>query len=104
MICILEIVAGPALGERFRVRQDQQLQIGRHSTADVSIPSDLKMSRHHLILEGSSECFRVRDIGSANGTYVNQSRVSNVELCAGDNIQAGSTVLSVSILDEADEH
>lgn len=63
------------------------------------------MSRRHLILEGTASAFRVRDVGSANGTYVNNAQITTVELCSGDRIRAGETTFDVSVLeDDANPH
>jgi pSer/pThr/pTyr-binding forkhead associated (FHA) protein len=97
MICVLDVIEGPASGKRIWLRENQVLELGRISTADLSIPADSHMSRRHLMLESSPHGFRVRDVGSSNGTFVNNARVSAVELKTGDMIRAGMTVLSVSI-------
>lgn len=102
MICVLDVIEGPASGKRIWLRENQVLQIGRVSTADFSIPADAHMSRRHLMLESSPDGFRVRDVGSSNGTFVNNARISIVELKSGDMIRAGMTVLSVSIKNNGD--
>ncbi len=100
MICVLDVTSGPARGRRFWLRSNQQVEIGRISTADFSVPADPHMSRRHLILEGTPSAFRVRDVGSANGTYVNNAQITSVELCSGDRIRAGETTFDVSVLDD----
>ncbi len=100
MICVLDVTSGPARGKRFWLRTLQQVEIGRISSADFPIPADPHMSRRHLILEGTVSAFRVRDVGSANGTYVNNAKISTVELCSGDRIRAGETTFEVSVLDD----
>ena len=35
--------------------------------------------------------FRVNDLGSRNGTYVNDKQIASVELVDGDNIRLGRT-------------
>ena len=102
MICVLDVIEGPASGKRIWLRENQILELGRVSTADFSIPADSHMSRRHLMLESSPNGFRVRDVGSSNGTFVNNARVSAVELKSGDMIRAGMTVLSVSIKNDGD--
>jgi len=97
MICVLEIIDGPARGKRIWLKEDQSLEVGRVSTADFSIPSDSRMSRRHMLFEAIMNGFRVRDVGSANGTFVNNRKISVMELQNGDIVRAGMTVLSVSI-------
>ncbi len=100
MICVLDVTSGPARGKRFWLRTHQQVEIGRISSADFAVPADPHMSRRHLILEGTVSAFRVRDVGSANGTFVNNAKITSVELCTGDRIRAGETVFDVSVLDD----
>ena len=102
MICVLDVTQGPARGRRFWIRTNESVQIGRISTADFSVPTDRHMSRHHLILEGRDGTFRVRDVGSANGTFVNDARVTIIELCNGDRIKAGESIFEVSVLSDED--
>ncbi len=97
MICILRVVEGPATGMKCWLKSDQRITIGRLSTSDFGIAADQHMSRTHLIVEGSEAGFRVRDAGSSNGTYVNDSRITILELCAGDRIRAGTTTFQVDI-------
>jgi pSer/pThr/pTyr-binding forkhead associated (FHA) protein len=98
MICVIDVVAGPAKGKRVWIREDGQLQIGRHSAAELSIPSDPHLSRRHVLIEGTSGKFRARDLGSANGTFVNRAEITATELFDGDQIQAGTTMLAVAFL------
>lgn len=97
MICLLNVVAGPATGTKRRLTHGQRLTIGRLSNSDFSIAADLHMSRKHLIIEGLADAFRVRDVGSSNGTFVNDFSVSVIELCDGDFIRAGTTVFQVTL-------
>ncbi|WP_181719646.1 FHA domain-containing protein [Nocardia gipuzkoensis] len=66
-----------------------KLRIGRAADNDIVVP-DLMVSRHHaevqVIAEGS---YRVVDLGSHNGTYVNGSRVDTADLAESDLIGMG---------------
>ncbi len=96
MICILRVIDGPAAGMQCWLKHDQRLTIGRLSTSDFSVPSDSHMSRNHLIVEGLEKAFRLRDVGSSNGTFVNGLPISVVELCNGDHIKAGLSIFEVA--------
>ncbi len=100
MICILNVTTGPARGKRIWLRANQKMSIGRLSTIDFSIPTDPYMSREHFVVEGNANFFRLRDVGSANGTFVNESKINVVHLCDGDCIRAGSSTLTVSVVNE----
>ncbi len=103
MICVFDVIEGPARGKRFWLRENQRIAVGRISTADFSVPADPHMSRHHLIFEANLQVVRVRDVGSANGTFVNNSRINNLELCPGDRVRAGSTTFEISVLADNDD-
>lgn len=63
-------------------------RIGRGSDNDLIFNSRL-VSRRHALVETDGTGFRLRDLGSSNGTWVNGVRVSAVELRDGDDIQVG---------------
>ena len=96
MICVIEVVGGPAKGKRVWIRDTEQLEVGRHSSVSLSIPSDPHLSRRHLLIEGVDGKFRARDLGSANGTLLNRAAIQAVELFDGDLLQVGNTLLSLS--------
>ncbi|MFB9068418.1 FHA domain-containing protein [Pseudofulvimonas gallinarii] len=62
-----------------------RLTIGRGSDCDLVI-DEAEMSRHHAVIESTSAGIRLRDLGSANGTFVNGAWVHNAELKVGDQI------------------
>jgi adenylate cyclase len=64
--------------------------IGRSSTCDLML-QDSKVSRKHVVINRQAgDEFWLSDLGSANGTYVNQLRVSQpVRLRPGDEIRIG---------------
>jgi pSer/pThr/pTyr-binding forkhead associated (FHA) protein len=67
------------------------ITVGRAATSDIVL-RDGKASRAHARFEcGPGGCFVV-DLGSANGTRVNGSRVERVRLQTGDSIQIGDTL------------
>ncbi|MEX2185329.1 MAG: EAL domain-containing protein [Pirellulales bacterium] len=57
--------------------------IGRQEAADHSINST-RVSREHCRISRSSKGFKIRDLGSTNGTYVNGERIDEVPLHDGD--------------------
>ncbi len=61
------------------------------------LPEDRFFSRNHCLLEiAPPRCF-LRDLGSTNGTFVNNERVREAFLKDGDRIQGGETVLLVEV-------
>ncbi|MEM8933163.1 MAG: GGDEF domain-containing protein [Acidobacteriota bacterium] len=89
------------LGTRFRLLPHSSLEIGRSSTADISMPGIRSLSRRHVRLEHLGPVVRIEDLGSTNGTYVNEHRLSAAQrLRSGDRFQAGA--LHFKFLHEAD--
>ena len=68
--------------------------LGRARDADLSL-RDPKVSRDHARLEPTSTGWRIRDLGSAGGTFVNGVRVESAELAAGQTIRVGDTELTL---------
>ena len=54
---------------------------------------DNEVSREHAELIHEGETYRLRDLGSSNGTHVNGQRIDECLLGSGDQIQLGSTLL-----------
>ena len=70
--------------------------IGRAENCDLRIPL-LAVSRQHceLLLKGGD--LLVRDLASSNGTYVNNQRVNEAALTAGDCLVVGPIIFTVQI-------
>jgi pSer/pThr/pTyr-binding forkhead associated (FHA) protein len=60
--------------------------IGRAAECDISVPAD-EMSRRHAMLKPTPEGLSVEDLGSANGTFVNDKRVQQGFLAPGDELR-----------------
>ncbi|MCO5165773.1 MAG: ATP-binding protein [Planctomycetes bacterium] len=78
------IVRSSALGaDRVILLHDERLSVGRGTDQDLCIP-DRKISSAHALLEPIQGGYRIRDLGSTNGTYVNGELVQGVRLLAAD--------------------
>lgn len=92
----LLVVNGPQgyAGKAYPVQTAKPTVIGRDPQADVPIPSE-RISRRHCQLEPSEDgLFVVADLGSSNGTLVNQERIQGRKvLLGGEYIQVGDVLL-----------
>jgi len=71
-----------------------RVTIGRSTSSDVTV-ADATVSRLHAVLERYPGGWSVRDVGSANGTFVNGARVlGETRLQPGDEITVGVARLS----------
>jgi pSer/pThr/pTyr-binding forkhead associated (FHA) protein len=71
------------------------LTIGRHSSCDIALPWDSRVSRTHAVLERLGQAWTIIDDGlSRNGTYLNAVRLTTRKrLVDGDTLRVGATVL-----------
>lgn len=90
---ILEIVEGAEAGRILQV--GGEIELGR----DPSLPepiNDEQVSRRHVRLRPEGDGARVEDVGSSNGTYVNDQPIGGgVTMAPGDRIRIGLTVLEL---------
>lgn len=69
----------------------QRLTIGRLESNDLVFSQDVTVSRNHAILERFDNGWRVRDLRSSNGTFVNGIRVATtMRVNPGDRVGLGS--------------
>ena len=71
------------------------ITVGRSSQADLLIP-DERVSRIHCGLRSEGGSFIIKDLGSTNGTWVNDRRIQEARLKLGDSIRVGQTILELS--------
>ncbi|MCA8924304.1 MAG: FHA domain-containing protein [Planctomycetes bacterium] len=87
----LEVVHGPPelLGSAFSLSTGRPTVIGRDEATEVHVNSD-RVSRRHCQIIYRNGTFGVEDLGSSNGTLINQRRVVGFQpLAGGEYIQAG---------------
>ena len=96
------MLSGDQLGSIHPLDKSRML-LGRDPSADLQIV-DEGVSRRHATLQWTQDlcCFVLADLGSSNGTYVNDQRLSAPRILAkGDKIRLGkSTVLRLAFANE----
>ncbi len=70
--------------------------IGRTVSCDLRVPLS-SVSRQHCEIRIDNDELVLRDLGSSNGTFVNQARVQEATLQAGDEITIGPVVFTMTI-------
>lgn len=78
-------LAGQEFPIRSRSNQDV-IKVGRASHCDL-IFAGTHLSREHAVLEVKEGCIQVRDLNSANGTFINDVRVSEGVVYSGDQLR-----------------
>jgi hypothetical protein len=90
----LEIVEGPGAGRQLVV--DKPSLIGRSAEADLPLEDGQASRRHAQVTPAGDGSATVEDLGSANGTFVNQNElVGPARLDPGDELLIGVTLIQV---------
>ncbi|MFZ5894552.1 MAG: FHA domain-containing protein [Myxococcota bacterium] len=86
----LELVRGPQAPRTLPLGPGETV-IGRSHQANICIESSL-LSRRHIAIKKQGPEFRLNDLDSANGVFLNGVRVHSAGLHEGDTIQIGDVV------------
>ena len=86
----LVVIYGLDLGKKYNVDRPSVV-IGRSSKADVQIDQE-SVSRNHCKLINTGKSVMLRDLGSTNGTYVNDELVDEYVLRDGDFVKIGRSI------------
>lgn len=73
-------------GKHFIVPAERSTVIGRGNQCDIVIPGT-HLSRRHVEITIEGNHLRIKDLGSANGTYLNELRVDNATANNGDRLR-----------------
>ncbi|HZN96082.1 MAG TPA: GGDEF domain-containing protein [Myxococcales bacterium] len=87
----LVVIYGLDLGRKYDLNRAETV-IGRSSKADIQVDQE-SISRSHAKLSNSGGQISIRDMGSTNGTFVNDEMVqSDFQLRNGDLVKIGRTI------------
>jgi len=81
---MLRGVSGPTFGKTFALAGT--MVIGRQHDSDIPVAAE-EISRHHAKLQVTGEGVLVEDMGSANGTFINDKRVQSGLLKPGEELR-----------------
>ncbi|HEY0380356.1 MAG TPA: sigma 54-interacting transcriptional regulator [Pyrinomonadaceae bacterium] len=95
----LAAIAGPLKGTDFTLTEDET-SIGRESANRICL-SDPSVSRRHCIIKREGDLYKVADLESLNGTFVNDVPVKERYLEHGDRLRLGDYTFSF-LLNEGD--
>lgn len=92
---VLKVMTGKDSGREFEITKATMV-IGRGEDADIVI-TDSSASRRHAVVIFRNLEFRIRDLDSSNGTFLNGSEVKEYALRNGDKIIVGDTMFKFII-------
>ena len=81
---VLRGVSGNTFGKMYGVTGP--MTIGRSAECDIAIPVE-EISRRHALVKPNAAGLQVEDLGSSNGTYINNKRVQAGQLGPGDELR-----------------
>lgn len=95
----LRVISGPREGEQIDL--DRTVVVGRHE-ADVVI-DDPELSRRHLQIRVVEDGLIIEDLGSTNGTFVDERLIdAPTHLRQGDRFTLGTTMIEVEVTPDPD--
>lgn len=90
----LLVVKGADEGRKFDL-SESVVSIGRDASNRIRL-HDTEVSRRHAEIRRTDAGYQVLDLGSANGTFVNNQRVQKAILQSGDRVGIGQSILVFS--------
>lgn len=94
-------VSGPAAGTTFSLSAGE-VSIGRGAANEICV-NDHSISRQHCLVKKEDDAFKVVDLESYNGTFVNGTPVLEQYLAHGDQLAVGSVLFLFLVEESASE-
>jgi len=91
LMVMLRVLEGKEVGRGYPIHKTP-VSLGRDALCDISI-LDQRMSRQHAMLFYFQPDFYLKDLGSTNGSFVNDKRIKQALIKNGDQVKVGATVL-----------
>jgi len=90
----LLVLGGPALPAGSTIEVPTAIVAGRDTESDIRLDGDEFASARHARIDPRADGVWVEDLGSTNGTFVNDARVMTARLLrVGDTLRIGQTEL-----------
>ena len=94
MLCDMPtIIVKDIAGERKVPLEGGSISIGRHPDNGICIP-ETSVSKFHGVIKETASGYVYEDLGSSNGSYLNEIRVKEHKLKKDDQIRVGRTTLA----------
>ena len=77
-----------------QIADGERVTVGRVPQCEIHV-NDQAVSRRHCTIEARGRELVVTDLGSANGTFVNERSIKSASVRGGDVIRVGSSILEV---------
>jgi FHA domain len=91
------VILAPESHQGVTIALGDEVTVGRAANCSLSLPTDTFLSSLHARVFEQDGATHVEDLGSTNGTWVNDERITDpVTVRTGDRVQVGGTVLEVA--------
>ncbi len=95
---VVTFLSGSLRGKAFGYTQPARVLIGRSHDCTIEVV-DPKVSRRHCVLQFDGRQVSVKDLGSANGTFLNGVEIGLALLEPGDLVRLAGTHLKIDVSD-----
>jgi len=92
----LTIRAGRSAGKSYTLKDAARATIGRSEACDFQVVEE-GVSRTHCLIENKGDRLLLTDLGSSNGTYVNDQPVLSSYLHDRDRLRVGTALIEVAM-------
>lgn len=90
--CLVHIYpTGSTMGKRYVLSRTLPMIIGRGADCTIRV-EETSVSRKHVKIEPTKDGYRVEDLGSLNGTFINDIQIKSQILADGDYLRAGNYI------------
>ena len=101
MPAVLRTLSGDHFHDLAVIQPGADLILGRSPEANISVSTDPKISSNHLRIIASQDAFQIEDLGSTNGTFLNNEQVTIAKVQLGDMFRCGETNFVIMEQDNA---
>jgi hypothetical protein len=88
---------GPHAGKQAELTEPELLSVGRSAAADWAFPEDPFLSNRHFEIVFENGAWMVRDLESANGTFLDGRRIVEAKLTRDCAVVAGKTTFAIGV-------
>jgi len=86
----LQVLEGPAAGKQFAIKPNIQITIGR-GDHNLLVVGDPEVSSSHCVLTCGNDRILFKDLGSSNGSFLNDQPIREGRIMSGDTLRLGRT-------------
>ena len=96
LTAVTPTVVGQSVGREFPL-DGHEIRIGRAPSCEINLDGDPLVSRFHAVLRGHDTSYTITDLGSSNGTLVNDAEIhAETPLHDGDEVTIGECRLRIA--------